>query len=343
MKGMIWAGLDIGGANIKLASSEGDVRQVPYPLWKNPAGLARRLADVLQAGRPYAGVAAAMTGELADCFASREQGVVAIARSAEAATRGGLLRWFGLDGNWASTEELLKEPAKYAASNWLALGTLIARQQLNDSLLVVDIGTTTTDVIPVREGRVLSVSRTDTQRLTSGELVYCGVERTPLCALVSSLPYRGHLLPVAGEWFATTLDVFTTLGHLPESMVSQHTADGRAATRAACQRRLARMVLAIGAGEFDEEDARRIAAAVKEAIVARIARAVRCVADRYAMPVSQTRFTGRGQFLGPDVLAALGEAQPVAKVGDCLLNGAGNCAPAFALAMLAAQDLGSGK
>src|SRR6202030_2937868 len=98
--------------------------------------------------------------------------------------------------------------------------------------LLIDVGSTTTDVIPLSGGRAVPRGVTDAARLQTSELVYTGARRTPVCALV----HEG----VAAELFATTLDVYLTLGAFAEDS-STDTADGRPATRPRAHARLARM------------------------------------------------------------------------------------------------------
>ena len=77
-------GLDIGGANLKAAHSGGTAYLHPFELWKNPAGLAKALGELLQGLPPFDLLAVTMTGELCDCFETRRQGVQAILDAVEA-------------------------------------------------------------------------------------------------------------------------------------------------------------------------------------------------------------------------------------------------------------------
>jgi probable H4MPT-linked C1 transfer pathway protein len=123
-----------------------------------------------------------------------------------------------------------------AAANWLALATLFGPYTGGWPGVLIDIGSTTTDIIPLRDGQPIPQGRTDPERFRAKELVYTGVRRTPLCALLGR---EG-----AAELFATTLDVYLVLGYLPEDPDDHNTADGRPATRAAAHARLARMICA---------------------------------------------------------------------------------------------------
>ena len=100
--------------------------------------------------------------------------------------------------------------------------------------------------------------------MLAGELVYTGVERSPVCAVVGQVPYRGQTCAVAQELFATMRDVYLVLGKLTEQPENLQTADGRPSTRTAAVARLARMICA-DETEFDEQDAVEMAAAAAEA------------------------------------------------------------------------------
>src|SRR5690606_12298586 len=105
-----------------------------------------------------------------------------------------------------------------------------ARYAEEGSALLIDVGSTTIDVIPLLDGQPVNVGKTDTERLLSGELVYTGVERTPACALLRTISYRGTMCPIANELFATARDAWLILGELPEDPIDKRTADGRPAT-----------------------------------------------------------------------------------------------------------------
>jgi hypothetical protein len=110
--------------------------------------------------------------------------------------------------------------------------------------LLVDIGTTTTDVIPLENGVPVSRGLTDLERLQHRELEYSGVSRTPLFALAHSVPFRDGHCSLAAEVFATTLDLYLWTGELNENPDNLDTANGRPATREASRDRLCRMLCA---------------------------------------------------------------------------------------------------
>ncbi len=68
-------------------------------------------------------------------------------------------------------------PLTVAASNWVATALVVA-DEVPDAILI-DMGSTTTDIIPIVGGVVRAIGLTDPDRLASGELVYTGALRTP--------------------------------------------------------------------------------------------------------------------------------------------------------------------
>jgi probable H4MPT-linked C1 transfer pathway protein len=245
-----------------------------------------------------------MTAELCDCFETRREGVVAVLDAVVAAFPDARLGVWSLDGRFQEPTEIRARPLQAAAANWLALATVAARLAGEAPGLLVDIGSTTTDLIPFRDGRVVAVGRTDTERLQTGELVYAGVRRTPVATLATSLPLRGVDTGLAAELFATTLDVYLTLGPIPEDPGDRDTADGRPATIAAARQRLARMVGADGE-TFSPGHQYDLALAAHEALMARLVAAAQRAARPLDGGAEVVVVSGAGEFLGETVARTL--------------------------------------
>ena len=189
-------------------------------------------------------LAATMTGELADCFATKAEGVGAIVAALEdvAADRP-LLDLSHRRPAGRSAGPPARRPSWWRRPTgmpWPASphAILEGRQRHARRYRLDDDRhhSASSTIGPPPLGR------TDTERLASGELVYTGVKRSPVCAIARSVPYRGADCPLAQELFATAWDVYLMLGRLPEEPASRHTADGRPATREAACRRLARSI-----------------------------------------------------------------------------------------------------
>ncbi|MCO8125214.1 tetrahydromethanopterin-linked C1 transfer pathway [Stieleria sp. TO1_6] len=236
--------MDIGGANLKLADLSGHATASEFPLWRHPDELADRLIAELSAFPAAERVAVTMTGELADCFLDRAVGVRQIVDQVSQATAALELPapvFYGVDGRFHDVIAAKQQTDVVAASNWHALATYVARSIAADGLLV-DIGSTTTDLIPLRDGCVATTSRTDYDRLCEQSLVYLGGGRTPVCSIVDSLLYEGRSVPVMREVFATMDDVRLLLQYQIEAPDDLASADGKPRDRFHAANRLARMI-----------------------------------------------------------------------------------------------------
>jgi len=239
-------GWDLGGAHLKRAVLDGAGRlrqttQIPCPLWQGLGSLHQALVRGAPRGR-FAGQrhALTMTGEMADCFADRGQGVRRLLAAFEAHRDGAPLWVYAGAHGWLTPEAAARSPAAVASQNWRASAEALARRRPTG--LLVDIGSTTSDLVPWRGGRVRAQGTNDHERLVCGELVYSGVVRTPLMALAADVALAGRRVPLMAERFAVTADVYRILGGLPPGADQQPSADGAPKTRAASRRRLARMV-----------------------------------------------------------------------------------------------------
>ncbi|WP_435009604.1 hydantoinase/oxoprolinase family protein [Tundrisphaera lichenicola] len=294
--GSSWLALDVGGANLKAAHSEGQARSMPFELWKRPEELAWSLAT-LAGTMPAAGrVALTMTAELCDCYPTKAVGVRSVLQATESAMEGRPIAVWGVDGLFHTAQEIRDRPELAAASNWLALATLVARLIPPGPGLLIDIGSTTTDLIPLIDGKPAPRGKTDPERLQTGELVYVGTRRTPLCAVAHELPFRNQPTGLMAELFASTLDIYLTLGEIPSDPNDLSTADGRPSTADASVDRLARMVGADRDG-FSSEDAFALAEAADNALMARLEGATRRATDSTIGRPRHAVVSGSGEFL----------------------------------------------
>jgi probable H4MPT-linked C1 transfer pathway protein len=328
-------GWDVGGANVKAAVVELGARgrtvvtrSRPFEIWRDKDALADVLRELAAALPTPDAVAVTMTAELSDVFRTKREGVGFVLDAILAVSRAPV-RVFTTGGAFVDTEAARAQPLAAAASNWLATAMLVGG--LVPDALLVDIGSTTTDVTPVVEGRVAALGRTDLERLLAGELVYTGAVRTNVAAIVRRVPLRGGACPVASELFAVSGDVHVLLGSLAPGDYTGSTPDGRPPTAQLAAERLARVVCAdaemLASGEI-----RAIAEAVAEAQVEEIAGALHRVASRLARPVPVIA-TGLGSFLARR--AAQRAGMPVRDLADVLKVDVGTVAPAVAVAWLA--------
>ena len=269
-------GIDIGGANLKYASADGRCLERPFAMWKRHAELATVLADDIASLGTFPTLAVTMTGELADCFDSRREGVAAIVDSVEeAASSLGVssVGYYGTDGRFYEAREATKNWSMLAASNWHALARWVAEAVAADGLLI-DIGSTTTDIILIRDRKIQTRARTDRERLTDHSLVYVGCRRTPVCALVDAFEFRGQPVAVMNELFATIDDARLCLGQQAEDAGDRETADGKPRDRHHAVARLARMI-GLDRDEVDDADVQSWSTLILRSAADRIQDAVR--------------------------------------------------------------------
>lgn len=337
-------GWDIGGAHLKAARIEDgrvvDVVQLPCPLW---LGI-ERLDETLSVARARLGSAdwhaATMTGELADVFANRSEGVAAIADRLARAVAPAPLRVYAGQSGFLDPSSAASHARDIASANWHASAALAARS-VPDALFV-DIGSTTTDLVPISGGLVRAFGYSDAERLACGELVYTGLTRSFLMSLCAKAPVGGMWTPLACEHFATSADVYRILGELPEDVDQLPTADGRDKTVDASRARLARMVGQDGADRTDEQW-RDLAAWFAEAQLRLITDGAMLVLSRVRLP-DTAPIIGAG--IGRHLIRRLANrtGRHFVNFSDLLEAGAaarewlGHCAPAVAVALLLNSD-----
>jgi (4-(4-[2-(gamma-L-glutamylamino)ethyl]phenoxymethyl)furan-2-yl)methanamine synthase len=370
-------GWDVGGAHLKACwwqhGCVQDVAQWACPLWQGLEHLDLALAQAasrwpsLWRDRSGTAHAITMTGEMVDLFADRASGVRRIAAQL-AEKLPGPTSFYAGDSAWCAADAVTTLWPQIASANWLATGRHVARHvarqvarqfhptthSADNRGLLLDIGSTTTDIIAFAHGQVSTTSRSDAQRLASGELVYHGVVRTPLCALAPRITWRDSTMNVMNEFFATTADVYRLTGELHAAHDQQASADGGAKDLHATHQRLARMV-GMDAADATHAQWLQNALAWRAAQVAEIAGQVRRVwAAQAGTGLPLVVSAGCGGFLVPDVLAAAGLrcAAPVRIYGgdvaaiatqhpqrDSVQAWAQVCAPSVAVAALFAQGL----
>ena len=325
-------GLDVGGANTKAVWRDGDDRRAvsrPFEVWRDRETLAAVLREVVAdvAPEPVGAVALTTTAELSDAFRTKREGIDFVLDAAEAALGGPQLLAFTTAGEVVSFAEARARASEVAAANWVASALAVAA--VYPDALMVDVGSTTTDVVPIAAGRVVATGRTDLDRLLAGELLYAGALRTNLAAIAPTVPVRGGRCPVASELFAISADVHVILGHLAPAAYTCATPDGRSATVEFARERVARLVCA-DAEQLDGEEIDAIAAFLHGEQVRQIEAAVRRVAGRLegdppVVPLGAGAFLAReaAERLGRPVVelpwsAAEREAAPAAALAELL-------------------------
>src|SRR5215213_8593214 len=287
--------VDIGGANTKAAWQDGtSLRTVsrPFEIWRDRRALAAVLREVAaEVAAGPAPVAITMTAELSDAFRTKREGVAFVLDAAEDALGDRPLSVLTTTGELVSMGAARARPWDVAAANWVA--TALALADAHPDALLIDVGSTTADVVPIAAGRVAATGHNDLERLAAGELVYTGVLRTNLAAIAPRVPVRGGWCPVSSECFAISADVHLILGRLAQEAYDCPTPDGRPATVAFARERIARLVCA-DAEQLDAIEIDGIAAFLAEEQLRQIEEAARRVQLRPQAPVVAV---GSGAFM----------------------------------------------
>ena len=348
-------GLDIGGANIKAADGTGRAFSRAFPIWSRPTDLSNELVQILNQFPDCSRIAVTMTAELADCFSTKREGVGLILKAVGDAAQqlsskrdaGGSgadphqsIHVWSVEGQFVSITRAMDDYRKVAAANWHVLATWCAEQISAGAGLLIDIGTTTTDIIPIVDRRPAAVGATDLGRLQSAELSYSGVWRTPLCAIAHSVPFRDGYCSIAAELFATTLDVYLLLGQIPEDPSNFETANGKPATREAAYDRVARM-LCCDRNEMTYDEAVAIARFLADVQRQRLAGSLERVARRLPSNCQTVIISGSGSFLANALTKENRHtaSASIVSLADRISPDAATAACAYALARLADEHL----
>ena len=337
-------GWDIGGAHLKAARAEHgcivDAVQLPSPLRLGLAALTTAFAEAKARMGAADRHVVTMTGELADTFASRAEGVERLSALAVQALAPTPVALYAGRAGFLPPEAAGRHVQAVASANWFASAALVARAR--GTALFMDMGSTTTDIVPVVGGKVAARGHTDAERLAAGELVYSGLVRSFLMAVAERAPFAGQWTPLIAENFATLADVHRLLGSLPDDADQMATADGRPKTVEASRARLARMV-GRDAGDADAAAWTALARYFAEAQIRAVLDGAMLVLSCVRMPApARVVGAGVGEAIVREVARRLGyEYLPFASLIDVAPQArerACDCAPAAALALLAATE-----
>ncbi len=296
------AGFDIGGANTDLAIVDFDNEEIKnievayeyLPMWSNNDDLSKVLVNLIEKICPVGEidfVGISMTAELVDAYDTKKDGVLDVVKKCED-TFDCPIGYVTLDGI-VKKEELDKNPLNAAAANWIATSQIATL--INPNCIFIDTGSTTTDIIPIKDGKQCAQGKSDFERLATGELVYTGTLRTNLATFVDKIPLNGENYRVASELFAQTADVYMVLDLISEDDYICDTFDGEGKSKTDCMKRIARLVCA-DMDMLTSQDIVKISNFIHKAQVAQIADGLNQVQKRENLDLVVT--TG----LGKDIL-----------------------------------------
>lgn len=341
---MLSLGLDIGGANTKAILLKGGKVKKHWlryiPLWKSKGDLGHFLTQLAKSTCPDI-VGTTMTAELCDVFGSKREGVVEMVKTICKAFGDDACLFMSLDGILLNHKQSHALPEKLVAANWVASGLVVGKRYPN--CLFIDIGSTTTDIIHVREGRPVPLGRTDFQRLRTSELVYTGVLRTPLPCVCSEISLGREKIGVAAENFAIMADVYRVLGMLKGGDYTCETPDGRGKDKKSCMQRIARAFCS-DLGELGEPHVLRAAEIFHRKQVELVTRALRKVMGLHKIPKkTDLVVTGLGRRILAERAFRKAGLSRMVNLAAIYGEGAALMTPAFGAGLLAMEAVGSGR
>lgn len=279
------AGFDIGGANTDIAvvdfDSQGNITGIRtdfkyFPMWLKKDELGEALLGLLGDDlENISAVGVCMTAELVDAYKTKKEGVIDIAKKSKesfSVPTG----FIGLNGV-LSFEKLIERPDEVAAANWIATAKIASK--IEENCIMIDTGSTTTDIIPVKDGSECAKGRSDLERLKTGELVYSGTLRTNVAAIVDKVPLNNESVRVSSELFAIIADVHMVLGNITGEDYTCSTPDGAGKSKEDCMRRISRVIC----GDLDmlsQQDIENIAAYIYKKQVQKVGEALLEVSKR---------------------------------------------------------------
>jgi probable H4MPT-linked C1 transfer pathway protein len=312
-----------------------------FPVWKNPEKLGKiltKLTRKLTRSTLLDLVAVTMTAELSDAYRTKREGVNRILIQIEKAFPTTHTLILDVDAQLRTVQEARAEPIKVAAANWAATGLLIS--QLKKDCLVIDVGSTTTSVIPILNGVIAAEAKTDLEKLTNGELIYTGTLRTNVAATVQNIRVKGGTTQVSSELFAQSADIHLILGHISEKEYTVETADGKGINRQDSLARLARVVCA-DIELLSEQEIVTMAQYVYEKQVEQIANGLRQVRGRIDERERKIAavVTGLGRkFLARKAALSVGFSE-IVDFGELVNVDVAIVSTAFAVALIGASHL----
>jgi len=339
-------GLDVGGANIKAAyiKTENkllkDVKVLTeyFPIWKKgKENLKEPLKQIRDNFSSVDLLTLTMTAELSDAYFSKREGVSHILDVIENVFSNIDVKVLNVKGELLTIKEARKRPLEVAAANWFATGWLASK--LDRNCIVVDVGSTTTSIIPVLNGNVAAKGRNDLEKLILGELVYTGVLRTNVAAIVSRVPIKGKLVNVSSEFFAQSGDVHLILGNIKAEDYTVDTPDGRGLTLNEAAARLARVVCA-DLELLTLKEVKTIAKYIYEAQIQQIVEGLKRVVKHFPKLKFKPAYTAGlgGKILAWKALKKTG-FKKLRDLSRVIGVSEAKAAPAFGLAVMGAEFL----
>ena len=318
-----------------------------FPFWKrDKAKLIELLSEILMESPNSCtldAISLTITAELSDAFSTKREGINQILDCVCQVAKEIPILVLNVEGQFWSVETAKSEPLKVAASNWAATGWMVAKRK--PECVVVDVGSTSTSIIPITCGKVSAQSKTDLDKLINGELVYTGSLRTNIAAIVQDVPIKGQKSRVSSELFAQSGDAHLLLGNIKTEDYVADTADGKGKSRMEAMTRLSKVVCA-DTEMLSENEIIEMSKYVYNCQIDQIADALSQVYSRLkdnSKRVIPVVFTGLGGVFLAKKAAEKAGIMKITELNEIMPKSAVLASPAVGVALMAATKLDGGK
>lgn len=327
-------GLDIGGANTKASSSDGCYTKSVYlPLWKD-SGLEDVLTKIKNDCQDVKKVAVVMTGEGADCFLEKRLGVRYIQQKVESVFDD--VYYLSVDGTF---ENVISDEKKFFSANWIA--SVYKLMELEKDFLFIDMGSTTTDIIPVVGGKIRS-GKTDFERLLDNTLIYIGALRTNVSTMTDKvwISSRSRYCPIAKERYAQMADVYNILGDINEISYVCETPDGKGRSIKDSKRRLARIVCC-DLDELDDNDIVGMAEEIRRIEINTLSERINRFLNNNGLAdrIKNIFTAGSGEFVINEALKKVKDLYDINSISEIFGDDISSVFPAFSVGSLLERSI----
>ena len=231
-------GIDIGGAHIKLVGLNEKkelifVDYIKFYFWKEEKSINKVFNYINSKSNKNTLSGITMTAELCDIFKNRLDGFRKIYNYCKKLKND----YFFYT---KSKKKIFKKTdySEIVSMNWHSIGRLLERQLKN--AIIVDFGSTTTDIICVKNHIIQNKNFDDFSRINSNELVYTGLTRTPIFAIDKKVRINRKYFEIIPEFFSDMSDVYRINSILKKQFDIDETADGKRRSKFSSYARLSR-------------------------------------------------------------------------------------------------------
>lgn len=237
-KNIIYFGIDIGGAHLKVVGLNKNkkvifAKQYKCPVWRGPELIIQKL-KIFKNLSTKSIMGITMTAELCDNFINRKDGVKKIIDCTQMIK----CKKYYFTKNKANRFKKKPSYKDVASMNWLATAEFISSRITN--ALIVDFGSTTVDLISIKNKKCTNFFFDDFKRLNNSELIYTGLTRTPIFGITNKVKINKRIYNIIPEFFSNTSDLYRVLKILPDGSDLYKSADGKSKSRLNSLRRIGR-------------------------------------------------------------------------------------------------------